>query len=202
MPEKLPTPKPTPTPTHRPSPEEGLGQRVSGNIEGVTAARELFWQNVIREMLTSLSVLCASRDKDKSVAAVDAAGLPVPVKGDLFDGRLAVVTSLGQRIPIAAVSPLFACGIQTSDADRALSMAVECTVFQINTPGGEVFTIPLHEIRGFHSLSEELIDQLKDASTTSADSGQTEPFGFAAYTSLARTNLPTDGQSRPPMNGQ
>jgi hypothetical protein len=186
MPEKLPT-----TTGHRPSPEEGLGQRVSGNIEGVTAARELFWQNVIREMLTSLSVLGASKDKDKPVA-VDAAGLPVPVQGDLFDGRLAVVTSLGQRIPIASVSPLFACGIQTSDADRALSMAVECTVFQINTPGGEVFTLPLHEIRGFHSLSEELIDQLNSASTTPGDSGLAEPFGFAAYTSLARTNLPTD----------
>ena len=179
-----------------------MGQRVSGNIEGVTAARELFWQNVIREMLTSLSVLGASKDKDKPLA-VDAAGLPVPVQGDLFDGRLAVVTSLGQRIPIAAVSPLFACGIQTSDADRALSMAVECTVFQINTPSGEVFTIPLHEIRGFHSLSEQLIDQLKDASTAAGDSDQAEPFGFAAYTSLARTNLPTDSsQSKPPMNGQ
>ena len=88
--------------------------------------------------------------------------------------------------------PLFACGIQTSDADKALSMAVECTVFQIHTPGGEVFTVPLHEIRAFHSLSEQLIDEIKQASTEHGGGDQQEPFGFAAYTSLARTNLPSE----------
>jgi hypothetical protein len=161
--------------------------QLSGNIKGVTSARELFWQNVMREMLTSLSVLTASK-QSRHAAATDAAGNPL--HPDMFDGRLAVFTTLGQRIPIAGVYPLFACGIQTSDADKALSMAVECTVFQIHTPGGEVFTLPLHEIRSFHSLSEELIEQLKHAG--GGEEPQQEPFGFAAYTSLARTNLPAE----------
>jgi hypothetical protein len=171
-----------------------LSAQVAGNIESVTAARELFWQNVIREMLTSLSMLYASKDKGKP--AVDRNGKPV--EGDMFDGRVAVITTLGQRIPIGAVYPLFACGIQTTDADKALSMAVECTVFQIHTPGGEVFTIPLHEIRTFHSLSEQLIDEIKQASTEQGGNNQQEPFGFAAYTSLARTNLPAEALSPSP----
>ena len=159
--------------------------QLSGNIKGVTDARDLFWQNVMREMLTSLSVLQASKDRK----ATDAAGNPL--HPDMFDGRLAIFTALGQRIPIAAVYPLFACGIQTSDADKALSMAVECTVFQIHTPGGEVYTLPLHEIRSFHSLSEDLMEQLNDAAT-SQGSDQQEPFGFAAYTSLARSRFPAE----------
>jgi hypothetical protein len=182
-PEKLPAPRVQP-----PVGGEVLSAQVGGNIEGVAAARELFWQNVIREMLTSLSVLYASKDKGKP--AVDQSGKPID--GDMFDGRVAVITTLGQRIPIGAVYPLFACGIQTSDADKALSMAVECTVFQIHTPGGEVFTVPLHEIRAFHSLSEQLIDEIKQASTEHGGNDQHEPFGFAAYTSLARTNLPAE----------
>lgn len=168
------------------SPELLQTPQLSGNIKGVASARELFWQNVMREMLTSLSVLSASKDRK----ATDASGNPL--HPDMFDGRLAIFTTLGQRIPIAAVAPLFACGIQTSDADKALSMAVECTVFQIHTPGGEVFTLPLHEIRAFHSLSEELIEQIKNASGGDDQAGQQEPFGFAAYTSLARTNLPAE----------
>jgi len=133
-------------------------------------------------------VLWASKDKKKP--ALDPAGQPL--QGDLFDGRVAIITTLGQRIPIGAVYPLFACGIQTTEAYRALSLAVECTVFQIHTPGGEVFTIPLHEVRAFHSLSEQLIDQIKDASAGQGGADQQEPFGFAAYTSLARTNLPAE----------
>ena len=190
-PEKLPVPRPKPA-------SEVLGAQVSGNIEGVAAARELFWQNVIREMLTSLSVLWASKDKHKT-ASLEPAGHVAG--GDLFDGRVAVITTLGQRIPIGAVYPLFACGIQTSDGDRALSMAVECSVFQIHTPGGEVFTVPLHEIRAFHSLSEQLIDEIKQASIEQGGSDQQEPFGFAAYTSLARTNLPSEVVSPPPGQG-
>jgi hypothetical protein len=155
-------------------------------LEGVTVARELFWQNVMREILTSLSVL--------SGAQTD--GQPV-VEDDLFDGRLAIITQLGQRVPIAAVFPLFACGIDTSDLDRELSMAVECTVFQIRTPGGEVFTLPLHEMRAFHSLSEELLERIRkeSAEVGEAQPGEHEPFGFAAYTSLARTRLIPDGPS-------
>jgi hypothetical protein len=174
-------------PTNLPALPDTTTPQLSGNIKGVTSARELFWQNVMREMLTSLSVLTASKES-RHAAATDATGQPL--RPDMFDGRLAVFTALGQRIPIAGVYPLFACGIQTSDADKALSMAVECTVFQIHTPGGEVFTLPLHEIRSFHSLSEELIEQLKHAG--GGEEPQQEPFGFAAYTSLARTNLPAE----------
>lgn len=151
-------------------------------IQGVEAARELFWQNVIREMLTSLSAVCAARG----------VGPPPDGQPDLLDGRLAIVTTRGQRIPIGFVMPLFACGIPGTAFDRALSAAVECTVFQIRTPGGEVFTLPLHEIRMFHSITEDLQERLKDASKTMDKDGADQPFGFAAYTSLARTQLPQE----------
>ena len=152
-------------------------------LEGVESARELFWQNVMREILTSLSVICTAGKNENS---------------ELFDGRLAVVTALGQRIPIASVFPLFACGVNLSEGERALSMAVECSVFQIRTPGGEVFTLPLHEMRAFHALSEELIEQIRrQASEQSESDDDQEPFGFAAYTSLARTKLPGEAATRP-----
>src|SRR4051812_39766329 len=115
-------------------------------LEGVATARELFWQNLMRVMLTSLSVLSASRRKRRSLpegeqrdqgrqgdqTTKDQAERGDQPPGDLFDGRLAIVTSLGQRVPIGAVYPLFACGIPTSDGDKSLSMAVECTVFQVH----------------------------------------------------------------------
>ncbi|MEL7483595.1 MAG: hypothetical protein AAFN41_04495, partial [Planctomycetota bacterium] len=104
---------------------------------------------------------------------------------NLFDGRLALITTQGTRIPIAGVMPMFACGINTSDRERRLSVAVECTVFQIRTPTGEVYTLPLHEIRGFHALTPELVDSLKSQAMPSAQATD-EPFGFAAFTSLAR----------------
>ncbi len=169
------------SPRKKPKPSTALATLPKSLIKGgeplepVLAARELFWQNVIREMLTSLSVMTAQK------SATD--------PGSIFDGRLAIITKLGQRIPIAGVIPLFACGVQTTKAEQALAMAVECSVFQINTPEGEVFTLPLHEIRSFHSLSEALIEQLaKSAQTEENPDG--EPFGFAAYTSMARTRLP------------
>jgi hypothetical protein len=111
---------------------------------------------------------------------------------DLFDGRLAILTHTGERIPIAEVYPLFACGIQTSRASRALSMAVECSVFQIRTPTGEVFTLPLQEMRGFHAMSPELMQALADEARKRAEETSmeksAEPFGFAAFTSMAKQN--------------
>lgn len=106
-----------------------------------------------------------------------------------FDGRLAIVTVQGVRIAIADVFPLFACSIEGSDVARELSADVQCTVFQIRTPQGEVFTLPVHEIRSFHSLSEELMAQIEAASarTNSAGTKTTVPFGFGAFTSLARS---------------
>jgi len=140
------------------------------------ATRELFWQNVVREMLTSLSVLHAK---------LEAQPPQDPAEENIFDGRVAVVTTLGARIPIGSVTPLFACGIAETAAERALSQDVECTVFQIETPEGEVFTLPLQEIRSIHALSHELIEQIK-AATGGGDPAEM-PFGFAAFTSLARS---------------
>jgi hypothetical protein len=96
------------------------------------------------------------------------------------------------------VFPLFACGINLDDSQKELSMAVECTVFQIRTPGGEVFTLPLHEIRSFHSLSEDLVEQIRQQAAQQSESeDDQEPFGFAAYTSLARTRLPGEMLTSP-----
>jgi hypothetical protein len=176
------------------------------------ANRELFWQNVMREILTNLSMLSAQRPPPRALppgaagAATAEAPVPPPPQApapgaestpaddddhpELFDGRLAVITRQGQRVPIADVFPLFACGISTP-RERMLSIAVECTVFQIRTPGGEVFTLPLHELRSFHALTPELMHKLERAarrqmrSRPGADEDRV-PFGFAAFTSLAR----------------
>jgi hypothetical protein len=109
----------------------------------------------------------------------------------MFDGRMALILKDGQRIGIADVTPLFACGISAPD-QRALAMAVECSVFQVRTPDGHVFTIPLHEIRAFHSMTPELWDrvqrQARAARPRRTRRGETDevPFGFAAFTSMAR----------------
>lgn len=154
-------------------------------IETIAQTRELFWHNVTRELLTSLSIAYASRTDEHP-------------EDDQFDGRLGIITANGTRIPIGAVYPLFACSLAGTDAERALSMEVECTVFQIETPEGQVFTLPVHEIRAIHSLSATLMEQIKaQAQAQSAarsgddgdESGEGEgmPFGFAAFTSLERS---------------
>lgn len=134
--------------------------------------REMFWHNVMREFLTGLSVSAMSGQGNEGDGP------------NLFDGRLGVITATGTRIPIAGVYPLFACGVPGSDTERSLSMDVECTIFQIHTPEGEVFTLPLHEIVGFHSVGEEVMEQLNAAAQENSSSD--EPFGFAAFTSLAK----------------
>lgn len=167
-------------------------------LQQVVGTRELFWQNVAREFLTGLSVMWASRRDGK-----------VPEgHTDMFDGRMGVITQQGHRIPIAAVYPLFACGVVGvggDDAQRALSTEVECTVFQIETPEGQSFTLPLHEIRAFHSLSAELMEELKAAASEGdGDEGDEEgvmPFGFAAFTSLARSRGLTSPPIAPPFIG-
>lgn len=188
-----------PAPVGGPPAVSPFGQMEPARVAGV---RELFWQNVIREMLTSLSTAGMAYDAALAAAehrvittTVDAAHgrlaeteiRPEPPSNELFDGRLAVMTTTGTRIPIGRVMPLFACGIDTSSRERALSVAVECTVFQIRTPTGEVYTLPLHEIRGFHALTPELVEQLREqAAAISPEPDADEPFGFAAFTSLAR----------------
>lgn len=152
--------------------------------------REMFWHNVMREFLTGLSVTAMSGNGALEAAAGERgdattdAGEPQS-KPSLFDGRLGIITTSGTRIPIAGVYPLFACGIQGTDAERALSMDVECTIFQIHTPEGEVYTLPLHEIVGFHAVGEEAMDKINAAAEERSDTDG-EPFGFAAFTSLAK----------------
>lgn len=128
--------------------------------------RSMFWQNVVQQMLTSF---------------------PERVQQDpeIADGRLSVLTRGGDRIPIRAVVPLFSLSVPVDPELRALSVAVQCSVFEIHTPHGEVVTLPLEEIRGVHSLSEQLVAQLKEMTQEMAGD-ETEPFGFAAFTSMAK----------------
>jgi hypothetical protein len=186
------------------------------------ALRELFWQNVVREILTSLSMASAQRmamgnpDRDSHADIVpdveppmNGEGIPEhggPAAGghdiepprdnadqqELFDGRMALLMKSGERIPIGDVFPVFACGINT-ELERSLSVALECSVFQVRTPRGQVYTIPLHEVRAFHALSPELMRRLEQSARRQHKEGgvpEQVPFGFAAFTSLARGALP------------
>ncbi len=156
-------------------PRDARGDEVAIAVldaERTRALRELFWHNVVREMLTSIAMLCER-------AAAKGAAEPA---SDILDGRLAVITASGERIPIAHVTPVFACGVPGTELHRALSLAVECTVFQITAPSGEQYTLPLHEVRGIHAFTEELMKQLQ----AQVAPGQAAPFGFAAFTSVAR----------------
>jgi hypothetical protein len=143
------------------------------DIKILGATRELFWQNMLQEILVGLASMSHSK-KDE----------------EMFDGRLALITRLGHRIPIGSVLPLFACGVPGTEDSRELSVGIECTIFQIITPSGEVYTLPLHEISMFHTLTEALVERVKaaavQAQTESSDDKQEHPFGFAAFTSLAR----------------
>lgn len=155
-------------------------------------AREMFWQNVTRELLTALAMqrsrLAAEAEVERrrTVARGEPdPGPPEPLPG--FDGRMAIVTRLGERIPIADITPLFACSIGGSSRERALSEDVQCTVFQVRTPSGEVYTFPIHEIRGIHALTEEAMRALHEQAADEEGRQLTGvPFGFAAFTSLAR----------------
>ncbi len=137
--------------------------------------RELYWHNVVREMLNALSVLSQS-------------------KPEMFDGRFAVLTHAGERIAIGKVFPLFACSIPGSPWEREASIAVQCTVFRIISPDGEVYTLPIHEIRGMHSLTPELIEQLQKSAEAQQDGSASDdnegeaplPFGLAAFAALPR----------------
>ena len=148
--------------------------------DSVLRTRELYWHNVVREMLNSLSIMCQG-------------------KPELFDGRFAILTRSSERIAIGRIFPLFACSIPNSPWEVEASMAVQCTVYRIITPEGEVFTLPLHEIRAIHSLTPELVEQLqKEAEAQSAgeediegdSETSTRPFGLAAFTSLPRPAPP------------
>ena len=162
-------------------PVENASGRIPPTEPGASTVtmrrRELFWQNVLQEMLTGLSAAAAQHGQS-----------------EMFDGRIAVVTRLGQRVPIASIFPLFACSVPgVRGKSRFLSEEVQCTVYQIRTPNGEVYTIPLHEISTLHALSPELIERLQrqselgGRSPAGAGGPARRPFGFAAFTSLAHS---------------
>ena len=110
----------------------------------ISHTRTLFWNNVVREMLNDLSIMCQTRP-------------------DLFDGRFGIVTTQGVRVGIKSIFPLFACSIPGTTWEREASVAVQCTVFRIATPDGEIYTLPVHEIAAVHSMTPELIEQMARA---------------------------------------
>ncbi len=142
------------------------------------ALRDVFWNNVAQEMLNGLSVLSQQHP-------------------EMFDGRFAVLTHGGERIPIARVDPIFACSLPFDKAEKRMSMAVQSTVFRVQTPAGEVFTIPLHEIRGLHALTPELIAKMQQAlgeegASSNGETGEgstSKPFGLAAFAALPKKPL-------------
>jgi len=190
-----------------PESQHGAVPRTSNHAQ-VAHRREMYWQNVVREYLNSLAVTAAMFSGRLTPTAQGAAHTGTP-EHELFDGRMAVITRLGQRIPIADVYPLFACSVPSSagTAQRMLAADVQCTVFQIRTPSGEVYTVPVHEIASIHALSEGLIRKLQQAAAAQAgllgqgDGEDDQPFGFAAFTSLAQSEQGADGASEQPGGG-
>ncbi len=137
----------------------------------VSKTRMLFWNNVVREMLNDLSIMCQTRP-------------------ELFDGRFGIVTNQGVRVGIKNIFPLFACSIPGTTWEREASVAVQCTVFRIATPDGEIYTLPVHEIAAVHSMTPELIEQMAKAERESEgeeEEKESRPFGLAAFTALPRT---------------
>lgn len=155
----------------------------------VQARRDQFWSNVVRDTLMAMASAAAASSARLS-ATPSAAQHSISPVDELFDGRMGVITTLGQRIPIADLFPVFACSAVGSQADRDRSADVQCTIFRITTPTGETYTLPISQIIGIHSLSEDLMRQLENASEELQDDDQNHeglPFGFAAYHELARS---------------
>jgi hypothetical protein len=162
-----------------PKPANGRASVLQMAPEQFVALRDLFWHNVVREMLTGLMVVAEKRP-------------------ELLDGRFAVLTQGGERIPIAQVTPVFGMSMRGNAAEQQASTAVQMTVFRVATPDGEVFTLPVHEIRGFHELTPELLarlQQAEDMEETSAGDGQSRPFGLAAFQALPK--LPSQAPDHP-----
>lgn len=134
--------------------------------------REMLWHNLVREMLCALCI---------ETGQADAEG-----KTRELDGRLTLITFRGERIPIAAVRPLVNFGVGRTKQEQQLSMMLQGSVFQIVTPDGDVFTLPLHEIRGLHALSESIMQQLQAAAEQAGPEENGKPFGFAAFTQLSQ----------------
>lgn len=171
---------------HVPSAADAAGASEAFPIARTQIRRDVFWQNVCREILMALAAAAshASGRLDEGPAAAENSPSPV---NELFDGRMGLITTLGQRIPIADVVPMFAYSMAGCADDRARSGDVQCTVFRITTPTGETYTLPISQIVGVHSLSASLIEQIEDSEEGQEDEQGRIPFGFGAYTSLARS---------------
>lgn len=171
------------TPPRKSSRPRPLPQPAVTDPTVVAAARDLFWENVVREMLTGLSMMQGAHS-------------------EMFDGRIAVLTKAGERIPIGEVAPMFACSILQADAwQRAAAVAVECTVFRIKTPGGELYTLPLREIRGMHAMTPELLKHIEQqAIQRLSEEPHNPPFGLAAFTTVHREQM-TEVET-PPEEGE
>ena len=159
----------------------------------VQARRDVFWQNICREILMALAGAAAESSGRLGTGISDAQASGSPTS-ELFDGRMGVITTLGQRIPIADVTPVFSCSLPNSDFDRSLSTDVQCSIFRVTTPTGETYTFPISQVVGVHSLSQSLIEELEEQQESAEDQ---IPFGFAAYTSLARSERENRAQQQP-----
>ncbi len=149
--------------------------------------RDVFWNNVVREILMALSSAAAASSGRLGTGPSAAQSSTSPVD-ELFDGRMGLITTLGQRIPIAAIMPVFSCSMPAGDADKSRSNDVQCTVYRVTTPTGESYTLPISQIIGVHSLSDSLVEQLERAEVPQEVPEEDRvPFGFAAYTSLAQS---------------
>lgn len=180
----------TPSPAHTPDPYP---------IARTQIRRDVFWQNVCREILMGLAAAAAESAGRTGTGPSDAQMSSSPTS-ELFDGRMAIMTASGQRIPIADVYPVFAYSMLGNDEVRSRSDDVQCTVFRITTPGGENFTLPISQIISVHSLSQSLIEKMEQAQELLEGPGDEDdrvPFGFAAYTSLARSEQQTRQQQEP-----
>ncbi|MEO1009003.1 MAG: hypothetical protein AAFX79_10570 [Planctomycetota bacterium] len=194
---------PAAPPTNAPAPAEAPRPRPGPpSLERASLLRDAFWHDICREILTTLSIEglrraeAANNTLPSGQQIVTSVGTAAPPAPELFDGRMAILTHGGERIPIGQVYPMLACGINSDPTARAISQAVECSIFQIRTPPGELYTLPVSEIRAFHALTPELMAQIEAAGRAQQQarrrpSGSTEskddlPFGFEAYTSLAR----------------
>lgn len=174
-----------PAPAHQP---------LVPSVTRVQARRDVFWQNVCREILMSLAAAAAESSGRLGTGPSDAQSSTSPVS-ELFDGRMGVITTQGQRIPIADVSSVFSCSMPSDELDRSISSDVQCTIFRITTPTGETYTMPVSQIVGIHSVSDSLIEQLEEQNEESEDG---VPFGFAAYTSLAKSERDQRAQKEQP----
>lgn len=183
----------SPAPSHAPDPYP---------VARVQIRRDVFWQNVCREILMGLAAAAAESAGRTGTGPTDAQMSPSPTS-ELFDGRMAVLTVSGQRIPIADVFPVFAYSIVGDEETRTRSNDVQCTVFRITTPGGENFTLPISQIVSVHSLSQSLIEKMEQAQELLEDPGEQDdriPFGFGAYTSLAHSERQAAKQGQNPQS--